>query len=312
MGDLQHLVCRVSNWGRWGEDDQLGTLNLITPEKRVQAARLVRTGEVHSLAIPLDRNGPLPHHDRRFNPRHWMLETGADHAAGTQHAFPPALGVADDLVELPTHSGAHWDALSHIFHDGQMWNGRPATDVTAHGALANGIEHLAGGGVVTRGVLVDMPRALEVEWLAIDHHVTVAQLERALDRQGVDVGEGDALLIRTGNMFRARRNGGWDRYTHTSEPGLGIDAIPWLHERGVAAVAADTWSFEVVPSGHPLVLPFHVVAIPYMGLLVGEIFDLDGLAAACAEDGRWDFLFTAPPLPLTGAVGSPVNPLAIR
>lgn len=309
--DVEELADRYSNWGRWGEDDELGTLNLITPQKRLEAAGLVRRGRTFSLAIDFGPDGPIPATDRRWNPRHAMLETGTDACAGTQAMNAEGWGVADDIISMPLQCATQWDGLSHVFHRGKMWNGYDASLVDTHGAQRNAIDKLRDA-VATRGVLIDVPRALGVEWLELDHHITPAQLDEALERQGVEVTAGDAVLIRTGNLARARRDGGWDRYTHTDEPGVGLDAIPWFHERDVAAVANDTWAFEVIPSRTEVWLPFHVVGIVHMGLLVGEIFDLEELARDCAQDGVYEFMFVAPPLPFARAVGSPVNPLAIK
>jgi kynurenine formamidase len=192
-----------------------------------------------------------------------------------------------------------------------MYNGRPCEMVGAKGAAANDIAVLRDR-VFTRGVLADVAGHLEVDALAADHHITVAELEATLAAQGVEVEPGDALLIRTGHLGRIQREGAWDRFIEADEPGLGWDALPWLRDHDIAAVACDNWAFEVVPSRYELDLPFHAIGIVYLGLLIGEIFELDDLAGACRADGRWEFLFTAPPLPFIGAVGSPINPLAIR
>jgi kynurenine formamidase len=164
---------------------------------------------------------------------------------------------------------------------------------------------------VTRGVLADVAGHRSVEALAPDHHITVEELEATLAAQRVAVSEGDALLIRTGHLGRIRREGAWERFIEADEPGLGWDALPWLHEHGVAAVAADNWAFEVLPSRFELDMPFHAIGIVYMGLLIGEIFELDELAATCRAQASFEFLFCAPPLPFMRAVGSPVNPLAV-
>jgi len=192
-----------------------------------------------------------------------------------------------------------------------MYNDRDCELVGAKGAAANSIAVLRDR-VVTRGVLADVAGHLGVDSLEPDHHITVEELEATLASQRVEIRTGDALLVRTGHLGRVRREGDWERFVQHDEPGLGWDSLPWLHEREIAAVACDNWAFEVIPSGAPLPLPIHAIGIVYMGLLVGEIFELDALAEACRADGVWAFLFCAPPLPFTGAVGSPVNPLAVR
>jgi len=309
--DLDDFARRYSNWGRWGEGDELGTVNFITAKRRAAAAALVRTGRSFPLAIPLDRDGPIPSFDRRFNPRHTMLQTGTDLAAGAQAFAHEGWGYSDDMISMPLQCATQWDALAHIFHDGSMYNGHACTLVDTGGAPVNSIDRLVGH-VSGRGILIDMPRYLGVEWLELDHHITVDELDGALAAQGTEVRAGDIVLIRTGNLQRARRECGWDRFTHTDEPGVGLDAIPWFYEHEVAGTANDTWSFEVIPSRTRVWLPFHVIAIVHMGLLIGEMFALDALAADCAADGVYEFLLVAEPLPFSRAVGSPVTPVAIK
>jgi kynurenine formamidase len=309
--EIDAMIRRVSNWGRWGADDEIGTVNLITPEVRRRAAERVRTGEVVSLAIPFDRHGPQPAGDRRPNTRHSMIVSGADLKAGVHPFSVGGWGHADDVVTLATHGATHWDSLAHQFYDFRMYNERDCALVSSDGAACCAVTAFAPR-IVTRGLLLDVPRALGLEWLRLDHRITVAELERTLELERVEPRAGDVLLIRTGNMLRARRHGGWDEYTYTDEPGIGLDALPWLHERDIAGVASDTWAFEALPSGSPIWLPVHAVGIVHMGLLIGEIFDLEELGRACAADGIYDFLLSALPLPLAGAVGGPVHPVAVR
>ncbi len=304
-------IRRLSNWGRWGAEDELGTINLITPRKRQEAAELVRSGEPVSLAIPFDRSGPQPHGHRRLNPQHTMLDTGGDLLAGHQPIGVGGFGGSDDMFCMATHAATHWDSLAHVFYDFKMYNDRDCGLVTTRGTSVNSITNLTEA-IVTRGVLVDVARSAGADWLGIEHHITPAELEQALEEQGVEVSAGDVLILRTGTMKRARQNGGWERYVQDSEPGIGLDGLAWLHEHGVGAIAADTWAVYVIPAETELVsLPVHAVGIVHMGLPLGENFALDRLAEACQRAGRWEFLFVAPALPLTGAVGSPVNPLAI-
>lgn len=310
---LDALASQVSNWGRWGEDDEVGTPNLITPDRIGHAARLVRRGEVFSLAIPFDTHGPQEGVAGRFNPIRTMLACGTDWAAGAQAGpeMPPEFGYADDIVSMPLQCATHWDALSHVFHKGQMYNGRLAIEVTAHGALKNGIEHLAGR-VATRGVLLDVARWRGVASLDPGDAVSGDELQNVADDQGVNVAPGDALLIRTGYMSRFVAAGDWHGYTVGDCPGLSYRAVDWLRDRDVAAVGADTFRVEVVPFGLDRVRsPFHLLAIVHMGLLLGEMFQLDQLAEVCARHRTYEFFFTAGPLPFTHAVGAPVNPYAI-
>ncbi len=302
---------RLRNWGRWGADDERGTLNFITPDAIVKAAGLVKRGAVFSLAIPFDASGPQGRKSRRFNPIHQMTLTGPDFTSGAI-TRPGGVGFTDDIVIMPLQCATQWDALSHCFLDGQLYNGYDATLVSSAGARRNGIEKIARG-VVARGVLVDVPREKGVPWLEPGQAITVEDLEAALARQQVTVGSGDALVVRTGHITMCRAKGEWGDYAGGPAPGLSFSTAGWIHEREVAAVATDTWGMEVQPHEIPdTYQPLHQVFIPNMGLLVGEIFDLDELAEDCAKDGVYEFFFVAPPLPITGAVGSPINPLAIK
>lgn len=308
---IEALARELSNWGRWGADDELGTLNLVTPEKRLEAAACVRSGAMISLALELRSDLPQPAGSGRLNPQHVMTETGTD------AAFRDGAGAySDDVLAMSIHAATHWDALSHVFHHGRMYNDRPCTEVTSAGASANSIVPVAGR-MTTRGVLVDVARAHGVEALAADHEITVAELEAALAEQRVELRPGDALLVRTGHLGRIAAAGAWDEFTEVGprmplEPGIGAGCLPWLHEHGVAAIACDNWAVEHLGAGSSGRLPVHEVGIVHMGLLLGEIFRLDELAAACATDGRWDFLLAAAPLPVRGGVGGTVNPVAIR
>lgn len=315
MGDpqLDSMIRRVSNWGRWGSEDERGTVNLITPERRRDAASLVRRGAVFSLAIPFDLDGvPQLPITRRVNPHLWMLQTGTDLRAGVQGGAVDGWGYADEIFAMGTHAATHWDSLAHAFYDYQMYNGRDCTMVSVNGAARNGIAKVSGD-LVARGVLLDFPRVLGVEWLKLDHRISVSEIERAFEAGHVEPRPGDILLMRTGNMRRARRDGGWEDYAGTDEPGFGIEVLPWLHEHEIAGVAIDNWGFEALPSGHPTIwLPVHAVGIVHMGLLLGENFSLDELADDCAADGVYEFLFAGLPLPLTGAAAGPVHPAAVK
>lgn len=314
---VRELAARCSNWGRWGPDDQLGTLNHITPDDVAAAARLVRSGRTFSLAIPVDENGPQTGGFGRFNPIHLMIRDGNAAATGTvirdfYGGTDRHIRGTDDLLILPLQSGTQWDALAHIIFEGRIYNGYDATSVSSRGAIVDDIA-AARERIVGRGVLVDLPRAQARDWLEAGEAVHATDLEAALERQAVQVGRGDILLIRTGDMARHRATGSWGDFAGGPAPGLALDAAPWLVEREVAAVATDTWGMEVLPNQTADVFqPLHIVLIVHAGMMVGEIFDLEALADDCAADGVYEFLFTAPPLPITGGVGSPVNPLAIK
>lgn len=311
MTTVPAMGAALSNWGRWGGDDELGCVNFITEETRRAAASLVKQGKVFSLALPLNRNGPQPPAARRLNPQHVMLQTGTDLRAGVQRGAIDGWGYSDDMVTMALQCGTHWDALAHAFHDYKMYNGRDCTLVGVDGAAKNDISVLSDA-VVGRAVLCDIARARGVDALEADHRITVADLEQTLSSQAVEVRLGDVLLVRTGHLGRIRASSSWDRLTYSDEPGMGLETMPWVHEHGIAAVAADNWALEVLPSGTEIMLPVHAVAIVYMGLLLGELFALDELAVDCERDGVFEMLLVAQPLPFTGAVGSPVNPIALK
>ena len=302
------------NWGRWGDDDRLGTLNFIDDAARAGAAALVRRGRSFSLSQPFDMNGPQQGWRRRTNPVHTMLDTGTDAAAGTQ-GFPHGLGGADDVIAMPLQASTQWDGLGHIFDHGNAWNGRRAGDVvTSEGDLVTGIQTV-GGLMAGRGVLLDVGRKIGADGELPDGFaITTEHLEATIAAQGETsrVGRGDLVVVRTGRLARARREG-WGDYAGGDSPGLSFTTADWLHGTEIAGIATDTWGFEVRPNEFDVAFqPLHQVAIPNIGLFIGEMWDLDALAADCAEDGRYDFWLTAAPLPVTGAVGAPVNPIAVK
>jgi kynurenine formamidase len=308
---IDGVIAEVSNWGRWGADDELGTVNYITQNVIASALEAPSTGKAFALSIPFDMNGPQPSFERRLNPRHVMLQTGSELRAGVQEHSIDGWGYADDMVCMALQCATHWDGLSHAFYDYKMYNNRSCELVGVTGATRNSITAVASR-IVTRGLLLDVPRALDLEALPPGHEITVAEIETTLERERVEPRSGDILLIRTGHMAAIRKTGSWDGFTYADEPGIGLACLPWLHEREVAGLASDTWAFEVLPNSTSIMLPVHAAGIVHMGLLVGEIFALDELAADCASDGIYQFLFCALPLPFTRAVGAPVNPLALK
>jgi kynurenine formamidase len=314
---VRQLAERCSNWGRWGPNDQLGTLNHIQPGDVAAAAGLVRDGRVFSLAIPLDESGPQTGGFGRFNPIHLMIRDGNAAVTGTvvrdfYGGRDRWIRGTDDLLILPLQSGTQWDALAHIIFEDRIYNGYNATSVGSKGAIVNDIAN-ARDRAVGRGVLLDLPRSMGRPWLAPGEQIHAADLAACADAQGVAVGRGDIVLVRTGQIAQCRSSGSWGTYAGGPAPGLALDAAPWIFDREVAALATDTWGMEVLPNQTEDVFqPLHIVLIVHAGLLVGEIFDLEALADDCARDGRYEFLFSAPPLPITGGVGSPVNPLAIK
>jgi kynurenine formamidase len=221
-------------------------------------------------------------------------------------------GGSDDWIVMPLQCVTQWDSLAHIFYEGKMYNGYDATLVTSSGAAKNSIDKtkskLAG-----RGVLLDVARHKGVKALEPGYAITVADLEATAAAARVEVLPGDILLVRTGHMSRYLDRSDWRHYDLDPFPGLSVHTAPWLHARQIAAIGCDNYAVEVRPSEIAgFRNPFHVVAIPNMGLTLGEIFFLEELAADCAADGRYAFLLVAPPLPVARAVGTPINPYAMK
>lgn len=306
-----------SNWGRWGDDDKLGTLNHITPEKRVAAARTIEHGVTVSCAWDiamntLDDGGVI-------QSQRLMVRTGLGYHSGVEDAVSPAgpraidehLGSASEVISLAFHGRpiTHIDALSHIFWKGRMYNGVPSAYVTDHdGATVHDVRSIANG-VQTRGVLLDVARAQGRDWLDPKEPIFPDDLEAAEKAQGVTVERGDVLLVRTGEGAR-RMTGDW-RPGVTGSPGLHVACIPWLAEREIAALGADCPQ-EVTPSGYEnLKLPLHALAMASLGLWLVDNCQLEDVGAACAGYGRWVFQFSLGALRLNGVTGSPVNPLAL-
>lgn len=314
---VRTIARRCSNWGRWGKEDQLGTLNHVTSKDVVDATSLVRAGRVVSLSVPFGADGPQHENSGRFNPIHLMTVTGRDFVSGHGSAKERDKRrgyqqYADDLLILPLQAGTQWDGLAHVFFEQQMYNGYSASYVSSNGAARNAIT-CAVDKIVGRGVLLDIPAVKRVRHLEPGYAISAGDLDDACAELGVDVGRGDFLLVRTGAIARVRDSGGdWGDFAGGNAPGLGLDTAEWLHEHDVAGVATDTWGLEVIPSQTPDVTqPLHIILIVHMGLWVGEIFDLEELSEVCGEGDRYEFFFTAQPLMVAGGIGSPINPLAI-
>ncbi|MER6130664.1 cyclase family protein [Streptomyces sp. NPDC001815] len=302
--EFHEIAKRVNNWGRWGADDEIGTLNLITDEVVREAAATVRSGRRVPLALPLRQDGVqtgmIP---GRVNPLHTMVQIN-------QELFGPGtVACSDDAVTMGLQAATHWDALTHVSHSGKIYNGRPAATITAHeGARFSGIDKPRH--IVSRGVLLDVARALGKERLDGGHAVTPEDLEAAEELSGTKVRPGDIVLVRTGQMqlCLAGDNHG---YAFPS-PGLSVRTPEWFHARDVAAVANDTLTFEIFPPEiEDLWLPVHALDLVEMGMLQGQNWNLEELSTACGEVGRHAFLLSAMPEPFVGGTGTPVAPVAI-
>lgn len=307
---VNELAAKYRNWGRWGDDDQVGALNFITPDHVVRAAGLVRRGAVFSLALPLDDTGPQTGAYGRINPLHTMLQDGGDILSGAQDHMLNRY--TDDAIYMPLQCSTQWDALAHIFHDGEMYNGHGPQNVTSQGARLNDITNQKDK-IVGRGVLLDMPRFKDVPWLDEGYAIQAEELEACCAMQGVDVGEGDIVLVRTGAIAQVRDRGSWGTYAAGPAPGLGVSSANFFAFRNCAAVATDTWGLEPQPNETTdIYQPLHSILLVNAGMLIGEMFDLEALAEDCAQDRVYEFMLVAAPLTVTGAVGSPLNPQAIK
>jgi kynurenine formamidase len=282
---------RYSNRGRWGMQDVLGTLNFIGPERVWAACALPRRGLVISCALPFDRRA-----------QHAADEIQAPMRSGTA-ARAAATAAPEPGLET------QWNAGARIFCGGRA-SVRPGAERRRGPApWRDPIQD----GVVGRGVLLDLPRFLRHPWLDGGTRILPNDLDNCAEALGVTVERGDIVLVRTGRLTRCFHEGSWNGYRDGAAPGLSVHCARWLYEREVAAVASDTWNLEVVPSETTaLEAPLHEIALEKTGLLVGRSFHLDTLSEACATDGEYAFLFTAPLLPALGAVGYPINPLAIK
>jgi kynurenine formamidase len=299
--DLDAMYESLKNWGRWGVDDQRGALNHLTDERRAAAAGLVRSGQATSLAHDL---GTEPSSENPNPAHHHMLASGdARDANGI-----PGYEAARDYIGLDVHGlfTTHVDALSHMFVRGQMYGGRPASDVRSDGARSNTVLSMADG-VVGRGVLLDVPRALGVDFLDVGQVITVADLEAAEQAEGVTVEPGDVLLVAWGREARRAAKKTFDGFS-----GLHAECLPWLHERQVAVLGSDGISDPMPFVGTPdWPFPVHQIGITAVGLHLIDNMALARLAERCATAGRWEFLFTMAPLRIARGTGCPVNPLAV-
>jgi len=297
--EFSGLFRTLSSWGRWGERDERGALNHLRPERVVEAAQLVRDGTTVSLSLSLNtkiaEDNPVP-------AVHSMTSSVSGHG--------DALHFAMDFVGADYHHDGHThiDALCHVIYDGSLYNGIPAEAVTAAGAAAGSIGVLANG-LIARGVLLDIPRLRGVNWLEPGEHVFRDELEAAEREEGVTVGEGDVLIVRTGHARRLGELGPWD--VEHAKAGLHPTAMPFVAERAIAALGGDGNSDTAPSSTEGVDFPIHVLALNAMGVHLLDYLQLDDLAAACERAGRWEFMFVAAPLRITGGTGSPLNPLAV-
>jgi kynurenine formamidase len=298
---FKELFEEVSSWGRWGEEDQRGALNDLTPERVAAATELVASGETVTLSHPLntrpgiDNPAPADHH--------MTMLPDADPGSG-------GLRFAKDYIGLDYHNPphSHVDALCHVAFDGHLYNGKPAASLTSEGAHTDAIDALKAG-LVGRGVLLDVPRLREVRWLEPGENVLPEDLEGCERAEGLAVDRGDILLVRTGHARRYGELGPWD--TDKAKAGLHPMCARFLTDRGVAALGSDGNNDTAPSTTDGVGFPIHALALCAMGVHLFDYLQFEDLAAACERAGRWEFLFVAAPLRIVGGTGSPVNPIAI-
>ena len=314
--DMRDAAEKYKNWGKWGPKDEVGTLNYTTAEDIVAATRLVKKGKVISLALNFDHTGPQGAKSKypsmgRTNPIHTMLRTGTDAYSGVLDKR--GIRAADDMVTMPLQCGTQWDGLGHVFYENYMWNGYDCREVTSAGAQKCGIEKTKNK-MVGRGVFLDVARYKGVESLEDGYGITNDDLYNTAKKQKVELKRGDYVIVRTGMMERCQKAGSWDGYPGGDAPGFSFETLDFIKQTQLAALASDTWGCEVRPNESEAGInqPWHWITIPIMGMTMGEIFQLKELADDCEQDKVYEFLFVAPAIPITGAVGSPVNPLAIK
>jgi kynurenine formamidase len=294
--EYQRWQTELTNWGRWGKEDEMGALNLITPAKRRAAAALVKEG----LTVSLASNAATAKAADVPCPAEWAM-VGASQAAAT------------DRIAYPCIHGAgatHIDSLAHIFFNGRMWNGYPVEgNVTREGGALKGSVLNMKNGIVTRAVLYDIPRLKGVPYLEPGTRIFPEDLEAWEKKTGVRVGQGDALLLRWGRWARGARLGPWN--TDEGSAGLDNTVIPWLKKRDISLISWETPGYVPQPPGDLPRLALHNFVLTHLGIMLVDRSDLDALSETAAARNRYEFMLSVAPLPIPRGTGSPVNPIAI-
>jgi len=326
--EFTEVADRLRRWGKWGERDQIGALNFITPEAVREAATCVQAGKVFPLSIEIDAEGVWQNNSIRRNAVHLFVVDGGDsRELGNELAdwdqtgdgdqlFPQVWDghtrFADDVIFMSLQGSTQWDALSHVWYDEKLWNGYPSHSVTSRGATRNGIDKTLGKGIVGRAVLLDVARFRGVDHLPANESILPDELDAVCAAQGVTIRSGDILLVRTGWWSTFTRGGDGATWMNGC-PGLHWSTADWISEHEIAAVASDNLAVEVSAAHvEGVFLPLHLICQRDMGVMFGEFWDLDALAADCAEDGRYEVQLVASPLNIPGAVGSPLTPIAMK
>jgi kynurenine formamidase len=328
LDDFRKVAKKISNWGRWGDTDEFGALNFIDEEKIRESASLVRKGKSISMGADFGPDGPQSNGPSAFriNPKHFMVVDGGDgeHYINSVAGFDNSIATSvaawrdgdlfrfnEDYIVMPLQAATQWDALSHVYYDEKMYNGYAQTSVTSFGANRLSIRTVgAAGGIVSRGVLLDVARHRGVDAIDGGPLIQPDELDEVARNQGVEVRRGDVVIVRTGwwHRFYETKNGG------DLGNGLSWHCAEWLHDHEVAAVAADNHAVEGFHEreSEATFLPLHLLCQRDMGVHMGELFELEAISADCAADGVYEFQFVAPPIRFIGAVGSPINPLALK
>jgi kynurenine formamidase len=305
---------RPNNWGRWGDFDERGTANYIDAAAVVRAAQLIKSGRVISCAIDIDpRTTPVP--PDRAGIAHLYQYTGTDFiAADNSGRELPAFSGTDDYCFMALQTGTHWDALAHSHHDQTIYNGFSIATISAYMGARKGSIHRLQAALVGRGVLLDLPRVAGVARLEPGHAITPAELDEAARALHVEIQSGDILLVRTGHLAWYYTLEDRSEFWRAGSPGMSMEVVAWLHRSEVAALAMDNVGIEVAPHEDPSAGPYpmHSRLLRDLGLTIGELWGLEDLAGACAEDGRYEFFLSAPPLAFVNASGSPINPIVIK
>ncbi len=306
LEEFDRLFESVKNWGRWGPDDVRGTLNYVTPAKVREAAGLVREGRTVSMAIPLNTvAGP-----DNPNPVLHYMNTAHDVDIGSGEL----LHFATDFLGMQFHGECHThvDALCHIAYRGSLYNGRPASDVTSRGASSLDVTETLAHGVVSRGMLVDVPRYRGVKWLEPGEAVTAEEIEAVESSEGVRLSEGDVMVFRTGHHRRRLELGAWDPGpTGQGRAGLDPYSVAWMHERRIAAFLPDGDGETVPGCLREIGYPIHPLQVTAMGMTVADSLNLEEVARVCEEERRWEFMVVIEALRLPRGTGSPFNPIAV-
>jgi kynurenine formamidase len=295
---------RSDNWGRWGTDDEIGALNLLTPRLVRDAAHALRSGRAYDLGIPIQPEG-VPLLDFRGRPMRLTLQDPTDEKFFSDLGCAAGTGANEDVLVMASHTTSHMDALIHVYENSQYYNGTPTSAMRAMtGAEKLGIEKVRG--FAARAVLLDMPRHFgDGPWLEPGRSLSGRDLEIACDGQGIEVRAGDVVLVRTGylQMWLEQKT----KQVGFLQPGLSKNAAQWLADRDVVAVGSDNTAVEVLPFDEDDFFAVHKLLLVRHGIYMLELLDL----SAPAEDDCFEGLIAVAPLKVTGATGSPVNPILI-